>query len=378
MMSFPVPRPFRHIAFCASLLLPFSPAVAGGNDAIVIGQVIDLSGQSSANGRDYVAGIKTCFDSVNAAGGIRGRKIVYVVRDDHGAPEVAARAASDLIEREHVDYLIGGATDDVTRAVMQAPAFMRSKQVLFAPLAGSDQLDQARVMFWRPSFDAEIQHLFAHFARLGIHSVGIAFQDTPANQAAYRKLSERIALSKLTLAGAIRIDANGAQFAKAAANLAAKKPGFVMVIADSIGTGLFLKEFRKHAAQTFVAGSSLVNLTTLLELAGPTASDWTVFSQVVPNPASGATPLQIEHLKMMRKYRDETVSSLTLEGFAAAKALVKTIEQARPGSRTVRQDVIARRAAIDLGGMLVVYSPNSNHLSSHLDIALFNKASLKF
>jgi hypothetical protein len=83
----------------------------------------------------------------------------------------------------------------------------------------------------------------------------------------------------------------------------------VIVIGDTIGTALFLKEFRKSAPQTFVAGTSLTNLETLRELAGLRAVEWTVFSQVVPNPNNSKTALQLEHLNMMKKYRDEPPSA---------------------------------------------------------------------
>ncbi len=124
----------------------------------------------------------------------------------------------------------------------------------------------------------------------------------------------------------------------------------------------------------FVAGTSLINLSTLREVAGAKAVEWTVFSQVVPNPNSATSLIQVEHLNMMRKYRDEAVSSLTLEGFAAAKTLTKAIQQAKH-SRSALQELIAQDRDIDLGGLSVGVRPHSDHLSSYLDIALFNKGS---
>src|SRR5438105_4720807 len=79
-----------------------------GNDTIVIGQAIDLSSPNADIGRDYVAGIKTHFDSINATGGINGKRVQYIVRDDQGSPEIASRQITELIERDHIDYVIGG------------------------------------------------------------------------------------------------------------------------------------------------------------------------------------------------------------------------------------------------------------------------------
>ncbi|HJV49942.1 MAG TPA: ABC transporter substrate-binding protein [Noviherbaspirillum sp.] len=361
-------------AACAAAL-PFLPLSAtAGNNAIVIGQAVDLSGPNGSVGRDYVAGIKTYFDMINSNGGINGRRISFIARDDHGQPELSAKAASELIERDQVDYLMGGIGDDATKAVLDTPAFRRSGHILFAPLAAAEYRGDQRVLFWRPSYKQEIRHLFDHFSKLGIRDVGIAYQDTPSNVEAYRSLTAEMQERGMKPVGSVRIAADDSRIAEEAARLARSKPGFVLVIADTIGTALFLKEYRKHDGQTFVAGSSLINLSTLRELAGPRAVEWTVFSQVVPNPGAGTSLLQIEHLNMMKKYRDEAVSSLTLEGFAAAKALVRTIQQARRNGRAL-QDFVAQNGNIDLGGLSVAASGRGNRLSNYVDIALFRKGS---
>jgi branched-chain amino acid transport system substrate-binding protein len=358
----------------ASLLFISLSAAAAGN-AIVIGQAVDLSGPNGSIGRDYVAGIKTYFDMLNSSGGIDGRRIQYVARDDHGDARLSADAATELIERDQADYLIGGVGDDATKAVLNAPAFTRSGLTLFAPLAAADYASSARGLFWRPGYQQEIRHIFSHFGKLGINDVGIVYQDTPLNADAFRSLAAEIRERKMKPGATARIGANGEDVARAAQQLAAARPGFVLVIADTIGTAQFLKAYRKLDGQTFVAGTSLINLATLRELAGAKAVEWTVFSQVVPNPNAALSPLQIEHLNMMRKYRDEPVSALTLEGFAAAKALAQAIRQTKAGTHAQLKEFFAKNSAIDLGGLSVAAANNGNRLSNYVDIALFRKGS---
>lgn len=364
---------FYRACLAALLFLPLASHAAG--NVIVIGQAIDLSGPNAAIGRDYVAGIKTYFDALNASGGINGRRIQYIVRDDQGLPAVAVSAVTELIERDQVDFLFGGVGDNTTQAVLNAPAFKRSSHILFAPLAAGDPKTAARALFWRPSYKQEIRHILSHFRQLGVKDIGVVYQETASNQEAYQDLTAEIRERGIRLTGTARITMAGDQIATEASRLAGTRPGFVIVIADTIGTALFLKEFRKHDSRTFVAGTSLINLSTLRELAGAKAVEWTVFSQVVPSPNAGASLLQLEHLNMMKKYRDEAVSSLTLEGFAAAKSLAKAIQQSKRPSRSSLAELMAQDANIDLGGFAIGLSPNSNRLSSYLDIALFKKGS---
>lgn len=355
-------------ALAVLMLLLSSTAFAA--EPIRIGQSIDLSGPNGSLGRDYAAGIKTCFDMLNAAGGIDGRKVDYIVHDDRGEPELAVRLNGELIERERVDYLFGGIGDEVVRAVLESDAFRHSGQVLFAPLAGGEYADDARLLFWRPSHAQEVRHVLAHFGSLGVRNLAVVTQNTAAARQAQHFLQAEAAARGLNVAGRAELGADGERAARAAARIAGLRPDFVLVIADSIGTAQFLKAFRDQAPQTFVAGTSLVNLQTVRELAGAGAMEWAVFSQVVPNPAGGATALQLEHLNMMRKYRDEPVSALTLEGFAAAKALALALQKARRAAPL--PELFARAGAIDLGG-LAVGTTGGHRLSAYLDIALFRK-----
>ncbi len=364
-------------SLASTAFLTTTPAFpADEPDTIVIGQAIDLSSPNAAVGRDYVAGIKTYFDALNAAGGINGKRIRYVTRDDQASPQIAARVATELIERDRADYLLGGVGDNVTQAILNAPAFKRSNMLLYAPLVDAREATGSRILFWRPDYLQEVRHILSHFSQLGMKDVGVVYQDGGSTRQAFQALSAELKERNLKLTGTVRIGSDEKQNAQEAVRLAAARPGFVIVIGDTIGTALFLKEFRKSAPQTFVAGTSLTNLETLRELAGPRAVEWTVFSQVVPNPNNSTTTLQSEHLNMMKKYRDEPPSALTLEGFAVARTLALAIKRAkRPG--TAMQELTKPGATIDIGGLTIAASPN-NRLSGYVDIALFKKGALMF
>jgi branched-chain amino acid transport system substrate-binding protein len=60
--------------------------------------------------RPYRNGWELAIEQVNAAGGVLGRKLETVFRDDGGKPEDAVRLAGDLINAERVDILAGGCT----------------------------------------------------------------------------------------------------------------------------------------------------------------------------------------------------------------------------------------------------------------------------
>ncbi len=346
-----------------ALLLAALDVHAADNNVIVVGQSIDLSGPNGAIGRDYVAGITTYFDGINTRGGVNGKKVRYVVRDDSGRSAESGRMATALITQDQAQYLLGGIGTEATDAILATPAFAGSRHVLFAPLADSPAA-RTRALFWRPSAEREFQFILSYFAKLGIRHVGIALQESPQNRKTYQLVLEEMKKRGMTLAGTAGVDSGAAGLHAAGAKL-------VLMIADTFGSAQFLKAYRKVDPATFVAGTSLINLATLSVIAGKRATEWTVFSQVVPNPASGASVLQAEHLDLMKKFRDEPVSAITLEGFAVAKTLVKVMQMEAAGKGSM-QTLAASKASFDLGGMTVL-SSDKNNLSGFVDIALFKR-----
>ena len=78
------------------------------NSPIRFGSVNTLSGpvqwpQSSETVQAY-------FDLINAEGGIKGRKLELIVKDDKGDPAEAARAANQLVEKQGVLAMVGSAS----------------------------------------------------------------------------------------------------------------------------------------------------------------------------------------------------------------------------------------------------------------------------
>ncbi|MFA5916372.1 MAG: ABC transporter substrate-binding protein, partial [Burkholderiales bacterium] len=55
----------------------------------------------------YKKGWELALDEINASGGVLGRKLEVVSRDDQGSPGEAVRVAEELLTRENVAFLVG-------------------------------------------------------------------------------------------------------------------------------------------------------------------------------------------------------------------------------------------------------------------------------
>ena len=85
--------------------LALTPAFADqgvNDDEVVVGSVSDLSGIFAAFGAPAMSAAQMHFDEVNAAGGIHGRKIRFVVEDSGYQMPKAMQAYNKLINRDKV------------------------------------------------------------------------------------------------------------------------------------------------------------------------------------------------------------------------------------------------------------------------------------
>ena len=78
-----------------------------GADTIKVGFVDTYTGPASVFTFDVLDGFKLAINKVNAVGGVLGKKIEFVTRDEKFKPDIALAMAKELILREKVDLLIG-------------------------------------------------------------------------------------------------------------------------------------------------------------------------------------------------------------------------------------------------------------------------------
>ena len=80
---------------------------AGAQTPIRIGEINSYSAMPQFT-QPYKQGWQLAVEEINAAGGLLGRKVEVIARDDAGKPEDALRHAIELTSQEKVDVLAGG------------------------------------------------------------------------------------------------------------------------------------------------------------------------------------------------------------------------------------------------------------------------------
>jgi branched-chain amino acid transport system substrate-binding protein len=104
-----------------------APDAAHAADNIVLGEINSYT-RLPAFTLPYKKGWELAVEEINEAGGIDGRMIEVISRDDTGDPATAIRIAEELVSKEGADLIFGTFLSNIGLAVAD---FAKQKQVLF-------------------------------------------------------------------------------------------------------------------------------------------------------------------------------------------------------------------------------------------------------
>ena len=93
------------------------PSSSHGAASIKIGIVDTYSGPPANMSQDVLDGFKMVVKEINAKGGIKGRKIEFVVRDEKFKADIGLAMAKELVMKEKVDLLMGTISSATALAV---------------------------------------------------------------------------------------------------------------------------------------------------------------------------------------------------------------------------------------------------------------------
>ncbi|MDJ1158959.1 ABC transporter substrate-binding protein [Chelatococcus sp. SYSU_G07232] len=114
-------------ALAAFVAVGAATAARAQQGEIKIGEINSYSGLPAFT-EPYRKGWQLAVDEINAAGGVNGKKLVVVSKDDGGKPADAVTAANELVSREGVVLIAGTFFSNIGLAVAD---FAKQKKVFF-------------------------------------------------------------------------------------------------------------------------------------------------------------------------------------------------------------------------------------------------------
>ncbi|RAP28502.1 hypothetical protein DID76_04550 [Candidatus Marinamargulisbacteria bacterium SCGC AG-414-C22] len=260
-------------------------------NSIKIGASLPLTGTLKTLGEERYSGMKIAIDNINKQGGIDGKKIEFIVKDDQYNAQHAVLNTIDLITKDHVDILAGYTG---TATVMNIfPLLVQYNQLLFFPYTGYSGFNKAPyndyLILNRPSIWDEVDKLIDYLVRQGKKNIGIFYQLDSFGMdgvSRVRQLEESLDFTISIEVNFKRGKPFTASFNKEAHLLMQHNSDAVITIAPYEATAGVIKSLRTAGSDILVANLSAANKTDVEKLLKPYPDVFKhnfVFSQVVPS-----------------------------------------------------------------------------------------------
>ncbi len=207
---------------------------------VVIGSHTDLSGVAAAFGVHSSNAARMRFDEVNAAGGIHGRKIKYVVEDSQYQVPRAVQAGNKLLNRDKVFLLLLGAGTPMNNAVI--PDAIKAGVPNMFPLSWARQLyEPFHPLKWASgaSYYAQMRGAVKYFVeQKGKKAVCALYQDTDYGREVFEGARDQTAAMNIKLVETATHKPTDTDFTAQLTKLRAAQCDLIVlgaIIRDSIG-----------------------------------------------------------------------------------------------------------------------------------------------
>lgn len=202
-------RGFACLALAAATALA-TPLAA--QETIKIGLIASLSGPSSKSGEAITRGLMLAIDELNKDGGILGKQVELIRRDDEANPGKGLTAARELVQREGVAVLFGGLQTPVSLALV--PYMNQSKVPFMGPWAAGTPITkngaEENYIFRVSAVDEMVDIALVERAMTvhGAKNPGMILINNPWGESNEKGLTAALDAAKLPTAGIERVEAN--------------------------------------------------------------------------------------------------------------------------------------------------------------------------
>lgn len=336
------------IALLAAATLAVRGEEAGvSEDAILFGQAAALEGPSSALGQRMRQGIVVAFTEINAKGGVHGRKLQLISRDDGYDPDRSVAQTLALIEDDKVFALIGAVGTPTAMATI--PITSVRNVPFIGPFTGADFLrdfELPNVVNIRASYGAEAEAWIRHLTEnRKFTRIGIFYQDDSFGRDGLLGVKRALARRGLELAAEGTFERNTRAVTQAWRMIKRADPEAIVMVGTYGPCAEFIKLARRSGSHPTFVNISFVGANALAAELGP-EGEGVIVSQVVPFPWDRSLKLVADYQAAQKAFDPAlTPDFVSLEGYIAGRLAAAALE--RTGPNPTRANLL--RAINDIG-----------------------------
>lgn len=302
------------------------------DDEIRLGMSAALTGDLRQLGMDFYKGADAYFQSLNANGGVHGRTIRLIIKDDKYEPKITEENVKNLIHKEKVFALFGIVGTPTSRAAL--PIALENDTPMLASVSGAMFLREPQnpmVLNIRKGYHAEIKALLKYLIdETGHKRIAAFYQNDSFGHTGLLSLKELLKERGMGLVGEGSYKRNTLAVGHAIYEIQATNPDAVVMIGAAKPTVEFIRRSLDskldRATKAILSFASAQTMMIDLECTAPNL----LFSQVVPLPWSDDEDMKQYREIMSQYYPNTPVGFASLEGYFAAVMVASIFEKLGP------------------------------------------------
>ncbi|MDQ8727436.1 ABC transporter substrate-binding protein [Bradyrhizobium sp. LHD-71] len=330
----------------AAVLAASAPAFAQ-RAPIKVGTIFPLSGGAGPDGQSVTNGVKLALEQINEAGGLLGRKLVLISKDDESTPAVGVSRANELIA-EKVDVAIEGWNSPVTLAMQ--PILARAGVLDITAVSKADLIlaGQSNPLAIRINssngFDAAV---IAKYVAETLKAKKVAFLTQNDAYGNGFQSTVEAEFKKLNFAGEVVLTEKFAfrdtDFRVQLTNIKAANPDAVIVTSASNSSGLpaTIEQYRQADIKAPFVGAVGIMLPTVFKIAGD-ANNGVVSADIYfwNLPPFATIPENVSFVAAYKKAHGVEPDKSAALGAAALQVWARAVEATRSLDRKTVAEAI--------------------------------------
>ncbi|OFZ30166.1 MAG: hypothetical protein A2622_09985 [Bdellovibrionales bacterium RIFCSPHIGHO2_01_FULL_40_29] len=333
-------------------------AVDGVTDTeIIIGSNLVLSGPTQDLGQGFKNGYDLVINKVNAAGGIHGRKIKLIVKDDKYEPIVSNANTKTLITADKVFSLFGYVGTPTTQA--SVPLIVENKVPLLGMFTGAEIFRKPvnpLLFHVRASYYQETEKLVKHFTEdLKLKKIAVFMQQDAYGAAGRDGVVAALESRGLKLAAGGAYERNTIKIEAGYESIKQAAPEAVILVGAYKACAAFIKKAKADGLKIRIANISFVGTRSLVAEMGADG-EGTYISQVMPNPWKSSFKVAQDYRKNMDASGNKNYDYTSIEGYVSALVLIEALQAAgKDLTRESFQNAL-RKLNSDIGGVKINFA----------------------
>jgi branched-chain amino acid transport system substrate-binding protein len=329
---------------------------------ILFGQAAALDGPSSALGQGMRQGILAAFAEVNAKGGLHGRRLELISRDDGYDPDRSVAQTTRLIEEDKVFALIGAVGTPTTAATV--PIAQARNVPFIGPFTGAAFLrapELHNVVNIRASYGAEAEAWIKHLTEdLQVRNIAIFYQDDAFGRDGLAGVKHALAKRNMELTAEGTFERNTKAVGSALRTLKRTEPEAVVMVGPYGPCAEFIRLAHRSGFHPIFVNISFVGANALAKELGAEGKG-VIVSQVVPSPWDASVQVVADYQAAEKALSpDLKPDFVSLEGYLAGRLAASALEMAGPEpTRAQLLRLVNDVGRFDISGDIMTFGPKA-------------------